>query len=175
MVTPFDAAAGAAGHVSIGITACQGILSYYNKYKARRSDLVDACTAIDLLQATLKDIQSKLQSKSLSQSQKDHIGRCVSACEEGILELRFTLTKIQKGPPLLQKMVYPFKESTMNKGLQRMSELQKSLAASFLGLNMYVLVYNCDTKLLICTVIFLKLCRLLRRNLMRCLKTIATD
>lgn len=144
MGTPFDAAAGAAGLVSIGLTACKGILEYYNKYQSFRSDLAEACTTIGLLEDTLKDIESKLQSNDLTLSRKDHIGRCVSACKEGILELYITLAKIQKGPPLLQKMVYPFKESTMSKGLQRISELQKSLTGAFLGLNMYVIFGNDD-------------------------------
>ncbi|MCJ1265810.1 hypothetical protein MMC22_005691 [Lobaria immixta] len=144
MVTPFDAAAGAAGLVSVGLKACEGILAYYNKYNDFRSDLAEACIAIELLEATLKDIESKLQSRFLTLSQKDHIGRYVGACRGGIFELYVSLAKIEKGPLLLQKIVYPFKESTMSKGLQRISELQKSLAVALIGLNMYVMFDNDD-------------------------------
>ena len=81
----------------------------------------------------------KLQSQSLSITQKDHIRRCVRSCEDGIFELHLTLGKIQKHAEPLRKMVYPFREKSLSKSLQRVSELQNSLAAAFLGLNIDIL------------------------------------
>ena len=140
MTGGFDVAVGAAGLISLGITACQGILRYYNTYRNFLRDIAGACEAIRLLERTLRDIQNKIQSPNLSQSHKDRITSCVTACSGSINELQLTLIKIQNGPPLIKRMVYPFREKTMEIGLRRMSDLQSSLVASFVGLNMCVIL-----------------------------------
>ena len=64
MGSPLDIAAGAAGFVSFGITACQGLLAYYNAYRAEREDVAAAHSAVQRLEETLTDIQSKVCSIS---------------------------------------------------------------------------------------------------------------
>ena len=90
-----EAAGTAVGVASLGIQACQGLLSYYDAWKSYDSDISSTYDAITDLSKTLILLKTTLQ----QQEDEERLGRvrsCVKDCEDALLELEEKRRSLQK-------------------------------------------------------------------------------
>jgi uncharacterized Ntn-hydrolase superfamily protein len=131
-----EAAGTAVGVASLGIQACQGLLSYYDAWKSYDSDISSTYDAITDLSKTLILLKITLQ----QQEDEERVGRvrsCVKDCENALLELEEKRRSLQKyGQPegLRQKMRlgvqrswYPFRKETLEVLKASVSDVQTLL------------------------------------------------
>ena len=131
-----EAAGTAVGVASLGIQACQGLLSYYDAWKSYDTDISSTYDAITDLSKTLILLKTTLQ----QQEDEERVGRvrsCVKDCEDVLLELEEKRCSLQKyGQPegLRQKMRlgiqrswYPFRKETLEALKASVSDVQNRL------------------------------------------------
>lgn len=131
-----DVAGTAVGIASLGIQVCQGLLSYYDSWKAHDSDISSTYNAITDLSRTLTLLRTVLQ----RETDKETVGRvrsCVNDCEVAVLELEKKRSSLQEyGHPEglrqkmragLQRTWYPFRKETLEKLKASVTDVQERL------------------------------------------------
>jgi hypothetical protein len=126
-----------AGLLSLGISACQGLLDYYDSYKNAESDIQAVCSSIKSLENTFTILRPRLQSPRFRDDVKANVERSVTSCSSGLQELQSELQKIQLNPQSqawldhakakLRRLQYPFKETTLGKLKATTSDLRNNL------------------------------------------------
>lgn len=131
----FGVAGSAVGVISLGIQVCQGLLQYYGGWKGGREDVASMYSSVENLAETLRALQQTVQGKSLSVNAKN-VQSSIAACETGIQELQRKLAKVQKvrGSDTVSKLheqgrrlLYPFRESTLIKLKEIVSDIRANL------------------------------------------------
>jgi hypothetical protein len=131
-----DIAGTAVGIASLGIQICQGLLSYYDAWKAYDSVISSTHNAITDLSKTLTILKTTLQ----QEPDKERVGRvrtCVNDCEDALLELekrRYSLQKYDQPEGLRRKMRagiqrtwYPFRKETLETLKASVTDIQDRL------------------------------------------------
>jgi len=131
----FGVAGSAVGVISLGIQVCQGLLQYYGAWKDVREDVASMCSSVENLAGTLTVLEQTVKDKSLSGDTKN-VQSSIAACETGIQELQRKLIKVQKvqGSDTISKLhdqgrrlLYPFRESTLIKLKEIVSDIRANL------------------------------------------------
>jgi hypothetical protein len=149
MTDPFSVAGSAVGVVSLGITVCQGLTTYYGKFKSFHGEVDDVtCRAVNLdtvLNLLLKMLVSPLASGTLSKSE------CTTIAIDIILRCRQRLQKLEKmleqcgnspsGNILkskfqINRILYPFRRETIMTLVETISGLQANLDTALYMLNL---------------------------------------
>lgn len=125
------------GVISLGISVAQGLIKYYSSWKDAPHDTATTIDSLDGLVQILKQIDS---SYDLREKQKSELEGSVKACEVGVKKLQQKLEKVQhisnkQSPTVGDKVkshylraLYPFKESTLAKLREIVSDLKGNLS-----------------------------------------------
>ncbi|KAJ5259448.1 hypothetical protein N7478_012429 [Penicillium angulare] len=126
------------GLISLGLTVCQSLLTYYDQYKSfseETSKILQRLNILkDILQA-LHDVLADAQVVDTSTSAKSKIAlRCVTDCEDGIKRLNDMLSKVMEHESgnssrakIFDRAMYPFRRKTLLALSSTTRELQESL------------------------------------------------
>lgn len=137
------------GAVSLGITACQGIYSYYESYKSFGSDIDDITYTATILTLILGSLQQRLQEvKEKNIPLEGDIKPAVDAilrCQQSIQNLHNMLEECTKSSSRFQKagsrILYPFHKNALNGLLKTMTDMGQILSMAHNNLNLWVLYY----------------------------------
>jgi hypothetical protein len=131
-----DVAGTAVGIASLGIQVCQGLLSYYDAWKAYDPDISSTYSAITDLNKTLTILKSTLQ-HGLEEERAGRVRTCVKDCEDALLELEKKLKSLQKySQPEgwrerlrsgLQRSWYPLRKETLEALKASITDVQERL------------------------------------------------
>jgi hypothetical protein len=133
----FGVAGSAVGVISLGIQVCQGLMQYYGSWKDGRENIVTMCKSVGSLAETLKVLRKNVDGKSLAGDATKNVQSSMAACLGGIKELEDELARVQevKGSNLRSKiheqgrrLLYPFRESTLVKLKEIVSDIRDNLS-----------------------------------------------
>ena len=125
-----------------------GLLSYYDGWKGYHADITTAYDCIDDLRKTFKLLEETLGRQGLNPARSERVERCLGSCVGGLDKLKKKLQKLlthstpsglrQKTWAELQRLYYPFKESTLVKIRETVADLRDhlSLAVQVLQLDL---------------------------------------
>jgi hypothetical protein len=143
-----EVASSAVGIASLGIEVCQGLLSYYHSWKGYKADIATACQCVDDLRQTFALLEGTIHRQGLDSARVKRVEECLGSCADSLSDLEKTLRKIHTYPSPsglqeklrsgVQRLSYPFRESTLVKIREIVSELRKhvSLALQVLQLDL---------------------------------------
>lgn len=137
-------AASAAGLVSLGMTACQGLLVYYRSWKDADETVNNMYGSIEALSRTCMVLERSISSPTLNKDAIQRVDESTKSYEQAISALNKKLAKIQlhsnqegwKGRSWarLKGTLYPFKESTFMMLKERCNELRDNLTLAVAAL-----------------------------------------
>lgn len=154
MGDPLSAASSIAGIISIGLTVTGGLVRYYSAWKGYDEDIAITTQAIARLDANLQLLKDSIQS-NIAQGYRaaEEVNASITQCETGILKLQKLLEKIKTKEPGLprpkenefmkklgdqgQRILYPFRQGTLGKLRDVVSELSDNVAPAVHALQMY--------------------------------------
>lgn len=133
----FGAASTAAGLISLGITACQGLLVYYRSWKDADETINNMYASIEALTKTFIVLEHSISSPMLNEDAIRRVNESTESCERGISALNKKLAKIhlhtskegwkERSWARLKGTLYPFRESTLIMLKERCNELRDNL------------------------------------------------
>ena len=136
--TAMDITGSAVGIVSLGIQVCQGLLNYYDSWKSYRTDISTAYDGIACLYKTFTLLQDTLSSSGLDPARVEQAHKCLDSCDDALHKVKKKLGKLQTHPlpcgfrqktsATVQRSLYPFKESTLAKLRELVSDLYEQLS-----------------------------------------------
>ena len=125
------------GIVSLGIQICEGLLSYYNGWKAYESDISGTYDSISDLRKTLNLLKESMHRGDWDEEKSERVKSCLKCCEDGFMSLSKKLRKLrsyeepeglwQKAWAELQRACYPFRASTLVRLREIVSDVQERL------------------------------------------------
>ncbi|KAI0885923.1 uncharacterized protein GGS22DRAFT_188212 [Annulohypoxylon maeteangense] len=128
---------GAAGLLSLGITMCQGILTYYNAFRDSRDDIDKMCASVEDIGRILLAVHSTLSQGRFNKQIIAMVDENIRCCKEGLDVFAKKLDKIRARNPdgtvktqlenAKRKVFYPFKESTLVKLREVCDDLKDNL------------------------------------------------
>lgn len=134
------AAGSAVGIISLAITTCQGVLSYYNSWDTQDQNISDAKGRIETLRSSLSALEEILPKISSSPAIAGHVERCVLSCQEGTARLEQFLGKCRKNPAptsltdklrdCRQKAIFPFRQSSLDSLKEILRDLEDNLGTA---------------------------------------------
>ena len=136
---------GVAGLISLGITACQGLLDYYDSWKNAESNVTSMYTSIQALTKTLKLLELAVQHQTFHPDIVIRVEDCIKSAHNGIQSLEKKLNKVRlvpaqdewraKAKSQFHRALFPFKESTLVKLNELGNELRDDLSLALNLLN----------------------------------------
>lgn len=140
----FGVASTAAGLISLGITACQGLLEYYRSWKDADETVNNMYGSIEALTKTFTVLERSISSSTLNQDAIQRVNESIESCDQGISALTKKLAKIrhqinqdswkERSWARLKGTLYPFKESTLLMLKERCNELRDNLTLAVVAL-----------------------------------------
>ena len=142
MADPFSIAASAAGVLSLGLSACNGLLKYYSAYKnsgsavsTMYSQLLSLTKTLTLIEGIMHDEQAQFDRASRKRLDES-LESCRIAAETLEKKLKKVTIysepeKVAQGRPnirgMVQKASFPFRESTLIKLKEIMTDFRGDL------------------------------------------------
>ena len=146
MSEPLSVAGSAVGVISLGLTACQGLLQYYASWKDYENDVAMTVCSLDGLVETFRLFETTIKGNDLKPELAGQLESSIMACKDGVESLRKKLEKIkQKGNPVslqekaqsqARRILYPFKQSTLVKLREIVSDLRNNVGLAMGTLQM---------------------------------------
>lgn len=143
MTEPLSTISGVAGVISLGITACQGLIKYINSFAGASETVQSTIKSATFLGGLLLQIQVYLKSDSLSQGIKQLVASCVLDCQSNLLKLDRKARKLidqsknaSKSKVFAQRSVFPFREHKLSRLLGTCQELKHDLTIALNTLNL---------------------------------------
>lgn len=144
MADPFSVTGSAVGVISLGISVCQGLLAYYDSFKAYDEQIKDVSLRVQSFSNILKALNEVLSdaqaSSSILATRQGAVALdCIFNCQEGLERLQKVLEKCKYSPLNLSflsskfqinRMLYPFKRDTLVTVLDTLKWLQDDLNTS---------------------------------------------
>ncbi|KAL9130116.1 MAG: hypothetical protein Q9175_007111 [Cornicularia normoerica] len=140
MADPFSVIGSAVGVVSLAITTCQGVLSYYNSWDTQDQNISDAKGEIERLRNSFSALEEILPKVSSSSAIATQVEQCVLSCKEGTGRLEQFLGKCLKNPAPLslidklrvcrQRAIFPFRQSSLDSLKITVRDLEGSLGTA---------------------------------------------
>jgi hypothetical protein len=114
------------GIVTLGISVCQGIASYYSDFRNAREDILNLTSSLEQLTSNLTVLKEAITgSRSLDVSNCAVVEKSILSCEEKIGRLNQELIKLRHAPKasgfrakivgFTNRALYPFKSDTLQK------------------------------------------------------------
>jgi phosphotransferase system IIB component len=148
-MTGLDVAAGVVGIISFGIQISQGILEYYGSWKDQDSEIVKMCASLDNLSGSLAVLSHAVQRHAPRPSILDIVAKNMNRVNVDMKRLEVELKKVQSADNESLKLgvraamrrhvrraFYPFKEETLQKIQNSISEARSNLKLSLQVLDM---------------------------------------
>ena len=141
MADPLSIAAGVAGVLSLGISVCNGLIEYYQKYSSRTKNIARTVDSLKGLCTLLEKLQSTLNVREASAERTaDMVRQSILSCLEAIEELRTELRKITDASSKIvagiKKLTYPLRESTLAKQYEIVQDVRDALSLAINVLNL---------------------------------------
>ncbi|KNG90108.1 hypothetical protein ANOM_002095, partial [Aspergillus nomiae NRRL 13137] len=150
MADPLSVTASVAGIVSLGLTVCQGLLSYYGPYKTCYEDVKHTVEIVETLNGTLQGLNGLLAKASVFQhpsvaQQATCAADLIKRCQEHIHKLTAMLAKFRKTSSngkltgfrsQVNRMLYPFQKETVVSVKESLTSLQRNLGSALQGLQL---------------------------------------
>lgn len=140
----FGAASASAGLISLGITACQGLLVYYRSWKDADETVNNMYGSIEALTRTFMVLERSISSPTLNKDAIQRVNESTESCKHGISALNKKLAKIkqqtnqaswkERSWARLKGTLYPFKESTLIMLKERCNDLRDNLTLALIAL-----------------------------------------
>ncbi|KIX99343.1 uncharacterized protein Z520_04919 [Fonsecaea multimorphosa CBS 102226] len=138
MSDPFSVGSSALGVISLGLTVCQGLISYFSALKGQDQYLDSLTVRVEGLKDCLTILQRALPSwRSHTANAASRIDHSISECRSQILSLEAKLTDLQRthGPSLVhdklrhltRKAIFPFKKDALVELSSTVDGLQQNL------------------------------------------------
>ena len=139
MADPLSVTGGAVGIVSLGLTVCQGLLQYYASWKDCENDVAAMCGPLDGLARTLQLLETSIRDNDFKPEIVARLEESIKSCRDGVGCLQKKLNKVkavklpagsgswEKLQSHYRRALYPFKESTLAKLRETVSELRDNL------------------------------------------------
>lgn len=152
MADPFSVAGSAVGVISLGISVCQGLVKYYSLFKGQDDEVGKMVGKVERLTCLLEALQHRLSSPRYRHSVSvEKVEQNIVACATSLTKLKDTLSKCtqestaddlrHKLRTTSRRMLYPFKQKTLQDLSAAVSQCQSDLATAMQILQMLVL---CD-------------------------------
>lgn len=145
----FSVAGSAVGVISLGLSVCQGLLTYYGQYKSFHQEINDVTSHLETLDCMLKVLMNtirkgELQTASLTAEPARIAIDTIQRCERKLLELDETLKKCRDTPFSTSsslkfskaRALYPFRRETLVALRESVRWLQGNLENSLSLLNL---------------------------------------
>ncbi|KAM0796422.1 hypothetical protein BDR22DRAFT_893275 [Usnea florida] len=140
MGDPFSVAGSAVGVVSLAITTCQGVISYYNSWDNQDQSIIDAKGKIERLHSSLSALDEILPKISSSSGIAAEVEQCVLSCRECTARLQNFLGKCRENAVPLnfrerlrdcrQRAIFPFRQSSLDSLNEIVRDLEKNLCTA---------------------------------------------
>ena len=151
MGDPFSLASSAMGVISLGLSVCQGLNTYYASYKSYSQVTNAALCQIHTLGETLQLIKTRLvgiqQLDDSLRPECDIAAAAIQQCEPNVLELQHILRqsrkealegKKQRAAQKVEHILFPLRRATLDGLLATMDRFQSQLNFALQSLNMWV-------------------------------------
>ena len=142
----FGVASGAAGVISLGLTVCHGLAKYYQSWKDQDDDVTRTLTFLEQRIKLLHQLENVLGSTEIRNETANQVNEYVEACRSSIERLQKRYQKITRMLPSgarqdkfrlqLQRALYPFKESTLAKLREDLTDIGRNLTLALDNLNL---------------------------------------
>lgn len=145
---PFSIATGSAGLVSLGITICDGLLTYCRTYKSRENDLNVLGDHAGRLQMFLQAIEKRLQNGPVADASfRATVMECFGACESCVQDAQALNGKYSqvpatpnssmrvRGKAALRKLQYPFEADRFETLRKQLNDFHSALSGLLLVMN----------------------------------------
>ena len=154
-----EAVGSAVGIASLGIQVCQGLLAYYDSWKSYKTHITTVNNGITNLCETFTLLQESLLHASLDPARAGRVQKCLDSCVDGLEKLQRKLQKLrthsapsgarQRAWAEVQRSFYPFRESTLVKLREIVTDLrgQLSLAVQVLQLDCDIVGLQAQTRI----------------------------
>jgi hypothetical protein len=138
------------GIISFGIQITQGLLKYYGSWKDQDNDVSDMCASLDSLSRTLTFLSETIQQHAASGMRiENSVEENVKHVDKAIKKLENELRKVRGTEPPqpgvrtamrrhVRRALYPFKEKTLRKIQQAVSEARSNLGVALQVLQVFV-------------------------------------
>lgn len=141
MADPFSVAGSAVGVISLGISVCQGLVNYYSAFKGQDDEVGEIVGKVERLRDLLEVLQHRLSSPRHRYSVSvTKVEQNIVACAMSLKKLDETLSKCtQESTPddlrhklraTSRRMLYPFKQKTLQDLSATVSQCQSDLATA---------------------------------------------
>ena len=140
MADPLSVASSAVGVISLAITTCQGVISYYNSWETQDQSIGDAKGKIERLCSSLSALEEILPKISSSSTIAAEVEQCVLSCKEGTARLQKFLRKCRENAAPLnfrdrlqdcrQRAIFPFRQSSLDSLREIVRDLEDSLGTA---------------------------------------------
>jgi ankyrin repeat domain-containing protein 50 len=142
MGDPLGVAAGVAGLISLGIQISKGMVEFYISSTNKGETIAKTTDRLKNLLSTLENLDKALQGRQFRSDEVDqltNVENSIESCRDVIEELQIELQKfkspsgggIQTAAKIAgRKLAYPFKESTLRKVDEDISEIRSNLLAA---------------------------------------------
>jgi archaellum component FlaC len=139
MTDPLSVAAGIAGLISFGIQVTESLVKFYTSYKGQDTDVARTTENLEGLLDTLKFLQAAVETRTFRRDEQDQIKNIESSirkCDDLIRELQEECEKLDKAlisgikgtiKAAGRRAVYPFRQSTLQKLDEDISEIRDNL------------------------------------------------
>ena len=135
MGDPFTVVTGAAGFVSLGLTVCQGLVSYYKEWKSYDDDIAHLCERCERLSDIFATLDRTLPSSAPSdRATVAQVKKTVRSCEIALGRLKTARDKCKVCKPVLKNLkidrvraLYPFQKGTIKSIRDDLTELEAAL------------------------------------------------
>ena len=146
VMDPFTVVTGAAGLASLGITICNGILTYCQNYRSRGDDLMMLNQHAARLKTFLQLLEKRQQeSTTLQPTLESSMQECLGACNLCMAEFNAFHDKYSQQPishslkdhgkSMVRKLQYPFERDKMELFRQQLHEFHFAISAQILFMN----------------------------------------
>lgn len=137
MADTVSVAGSAVGVISLAITTCQGVISYYDSWETQDQNISDTKRKIQRLQSSLSALEEILPKISSSSAIAEHVKQCVLCCGEGTARLEHFFGKMSQGscsaqfqsqiPSVEAKSYIPFRKSSLDRLREIVRDLEGDL------------------------------------------------
>ena len=123
------------GLISLGLQVCQGLVKYYESWKDCPRDVAATLESLSGLEKTFDVLHSAIKNPALSPDIVSLVKQRIYSCQDGVTKLQKRLDKFGKPPDgshskisnVIQRSLYPFKESTLAKMREIVRDLTDNL------------------------------------------------
>lgn len=144
---------GAAGVISLGLTVCKDLLKYYQSWKDSDDDVARTSKFLEQSIKSLQLLENVLEEDGLGDGFVDLVDEHIASCQSSIQRLKKRYDKITSTSNSgdyrdriqlqQQRALYPFKESTLAKLREDLTDLGGNLTfALVLKMSGRVLVFH---------------------------------